>query len=122
MALEIFKKLKIYRLVLIQTLLLLCPMFLGCSVFDNGRINNIDISGYVWCMADSSAVPWALIHIGHSFTKSKYHCNSVYTDSLGYFEHFCTHPSSESSVGLEVMLTLMDNDQAENGIFLQRTF
>ena len=120
MILKTFKKSRDCRFLSIQLLLLFSLIFCGCSAFDNGRINNIDISGYVFNIADSSAVPGALIHFSHNFTKSKFYCGYAYTDSLGYFEHFCTQPTAESSVGLETTLVLIDDDQAENGVFLTR--
>lgn len=94
-------------------------LYCGCFIFDNGRFNIIDVSGYVRSAVDSSAVPEVCVLVDIEFLKGKAPCIDTYTDSLGYFEFTGTYPT-ELYDAIQVELIAVDIDGTENGVFLSK--
>lgn len=110
---------RVYGTGIALTVLFFYLLLCNCFLFDNGRFNIIDVSGYVRSMTDSSAVRGACVLVSIEFHKGKDPCTDIYTDSLGYFEYTSTHPT-EPYDAIQVELIAVDIDEAENGVFLSK--
>ena len=117
--LKALNSLRLYGSGIALTVLVFYLLLCNCFLFDNGRFNIIDVSGYVRSNTDSSAVPGACVLVSIELLKGKDPCADVYTDSLGYFEYTSTQPT-EPYDAIQVELIAIDIDEAENGVFLSK--
>ncbi len=97
-------------LITATSVILIMLFSIGC-ISNQGTFNNVDISGYVMTESDSTAISGALIMVKPPSDIS------TYSDSTGFYRYHRTYPTGQGDP-LELQITVIDIDGAENGIFI----